>query len=49
MMGFLLILFFRRTEQPAPRDIIWGRTFAFQKIALVLFAVMPFQRFIRGT
>jgi len=42
MMGFLLILFFRRTEQPAPRDIIWGRTFGFQKIVLVLFAVMPF-------
>jgi hypothetical protein len=41
MIAFLLILFFRRTEDPAPRDIIWGRAFAFQKIALVLFALMP--------
>jgi hypothetical protein len=41
MIAFLLILFFRRTEDPAPRDIIWGRAFAFQKIVLVLFALMP--------
>ncbi len=31
MIAFLLILFFRRTEEPAPRDIIWGNAFAFQK------------------
>ena len=41
MIAFLLILFSGRTEQPAPRDIIWGREFAFQKIVLVLFALMP--------
>ncbi len=41
MIAFLLILFFRRTEDPAPRDIIWGRAFAFQKLVLVLFALMP--------
>lgn len=42
MVAFLLILFFRRKEEPTPRDIIWGRAFGFQKIVLVLFAVMPF-------
>jgi hypothetical protein len=41
MIAFSLILFFRRTEDPASRDIIWGRAFAFQKIVLVLFALMP--------
>ena len=41
MIAFLLILFFRRTEEPAPEDIIWGRGFAFQKVALILFGVMP--------
>lgn len=41
MIAFLLILFFRRTEDPAPWEIIWGRAFAFQKIVLVLFALMP--------
>jgi hypothetical protein len=41
MIAFLVLLFFGRTEEPAPRDIIWGRAFAFQKIVLVLFAVMP--------
>ena len=41
MIAFLLILFIRRTEDPAPRDIIWGRAFGFQKIVLVLFALMP--------
>jgi hypothetical protein len=41
MIAFLLILFFKRTEEPAPRDIVWGQAFAFQKIVLVLFAVMP--------
>jgi hypothetical protein len=41
MMAFLLILFFRRADDPAPLEIIWGRAFAFQKIVLVLFAAMP--------
>lgn len=41
MIVFLLILFFRRTEEPAARDIIWGRGFAFQKIVLVVFGFMP--------
>jgi hypothetical protein len=41
MIAFLLILFVRRKGEPAPRDIIWGRAFAFQKIILVLFGVMP--------
>jgi len=40
MMAFLLILF-RRTEDPAPQDILWGREFAYQKVVLVLFAIMP--------
>ena len=41
MIAFLLILFFRRTDEPGPQDIIWGRGFAFQKVALILFGVMP--------
>jgi len=41
MIAFLLILFLRRTEEPAPRDIIWGNAFAFQKIVLLLFGVIP--------
>jgi hypothetical protein len=41
MIAFLLILFFRRADEPAPRDIILGQAFAFQKIVLVLFALMP--------
>jgi hypothetical protein len=41
MIAFLLILFFRRVDEPAPRAIQWGRAFAFQKMVLVLFAVMP--------
>jgi hypothetical protein len=41
MIAFLFILFFRRTEAPAPRDIIWGNAFAFQKIVLVLFGFIP--------
>jgi hypothetical protein len=45
MIAFLLILFFRRTREPAPRDIIWGRGFAFQKVVLVLFALMPMLSF----
>lgn len=40
MIAFLLILFFRRRDQPAPLDIIWGRGLA-QKFAFVLFGVMP--------
>ena len=45
MIAFLLILFFRRSDDPAPMDIIWGRAFAYQKIVLVLFAVMPMLSF----
>jgi hypothetical protein len=41
MITFLLILFFRRTEEPATRDIVWGSAFAFQKIVLVVFALAP--------
>ena len=41
MITFLLILFFRRTDDPAPRDILWGQTFTFQKIVLILFALLP--------
>jgi hypothetical protein len=41
MMAFLLILFLRRTEEPAPRGIIWGYAFAFQKIVLLLFGFIP--------
>jgi hypothetical protein len=41
MIAFLLILFFRRSDEPAPRDIIWGKAYAFQKIVLVFFAFMP--------
>lgn len=41
MIAFLLILFFRRTGDLAPQDIIWGRGFAFQKVALIMFGVLP--------
>ena len=41
MIVFLLILFVRPTEVPAARDIVWGRGFVFQKIALILFGLMP--------
>jgi hypothetical protein len=41
MIAFLLILFFRRTEDPSIRDIVWGREFAFQKVVVILFGVMP--------
>jgi hypothetical protein len=41
MIAFLLILFFRRAEQPSLRDIVWGRAFALQKVVLVLFALIP--------
>jgi hypothetical protein len=40
-IAFLLLLFFRRAEDPEFQDIVWGRAFAFQKIVLVLFALMP--------
>jgi hypothetical protein len=46
MIAFLLILFFRRGEEPAPRDIIWGGGFVFQKVALILFGVMPALSFV---
>ena len=41
MIAFLLILFFRRNEDPAFREIVWGRGFAFQKVVLILFGFMP--------
>jgi hypothetical protein len=41
MIAFLLILFFRRTEDPATRDIVWGRGFAFQKVVMILFGILP--------
>ena len=41
MIAFLLILFFRRTDEPTLHDIVWGRGFVFQKVALILFGVMP--------
>jgi hypothetical protein len=41
MIAFLLILFFRRTEDPTLRDIAWGSGFGFQKVVLILFGVMP--------
>lgn len=45
MIAFVLILFYRRTDDPGPRDIVWGRDFAYQKIVLVLFAVLPMLSF----
>jgi hypothetical protein len=41
MIAFLPILFFRRSEGAAFRDIVWGRGFVFQKVVLVLFGVLP--------
>jgi hypothetical protein len=41
MIAFLLILFFRRAEKPALRDIVWGRGFVFQKVVLILFGILP--------
>jgi len=45
MIAFLLILFLRRAEKPALRDIVWGRIegqgFPFQKVVLILFGVLP--------
>lgn len=41
MVAFLPILFLRRAGEPTPRDIVWGRGFAFQKVVLVLFGFMP--------
>ena len=41
MIVFLLILFVRRAGDPAPRDIIWGSHFVFQKVVLVLFGLLP--------
>jgi methylamine utilization protein MauE len=38
MIAFLLILFVR---QPAPREILWSRTFAFHNLVLIVFALMP--------
>lgn len=41
MCAFLLILYFRRTDAPSLPEIVWGRGFAFQRIALLLLGVMP--------
>jgi len=45
MIAFLFILFFKRPEEPAFRDIVWGRYwgrgFAFQKVVLILLGIMP--------
>jgi hypothetical protein len=41
MIAFLLILFVRRGEGPATRDIAWGREFAFQKAVLIAFGFLP--------
>jgi hypothetical protein len=45
MIAFLLILFFGRKDHPALRDIVWGRSlaggFAFQRVVLILFGVLP--------
>jgi hypothetical protein len=41
MIAFLLILFFGRNNQPALRDIVWGQGFAFQKVVLIIFGVLP--------
>ena len=41
MIAFLFILFFRRTDAPALRDVVWGRNFSFQKVVLILFGIMP--------
>jgi len=41
MIAFLLILFLRRADNPGPQEIIWGKGFAFQKVALLLFGLMP--------
>jgi hypothetical protein len=41
MIAFLLILFFRRTDDPTLQDIVWGRGFAFQKVVLILFGILP--------
>jgi uncharacterized membrane protein YphA (DoxX/SURF4 family) len=45
MVAFLWILFSRRAEEPSLRDIVWGRAYAFQKIVLVLFGLMPILSF----
>jgi hypothetical protein len=41
MIVFLLILFLRREKEFRTREIVWGHGFAFQKIVLVLFGLMP--------
>lgn len=45
MMAFLCLLFLRRTDAPALRDLIWARGFGFQKIVVVIFALMPILSF----
>ena len=39
MIAFLLILF--RDRHATPLDIVWGRAFPFQKIALLAFGILP--------
>jgi len=41
MIAFLLVIFLYRSDPPTPRDIVWGTGFAFQKVVLLLFGVMP--------
>lgn len=45
MVAFLSILFSRRAEEPSLPEIVSGRGFAFQKIVLVLFGLMPILSF----
>jgi uncharacterized membrane protein YphA (DoxX/SURF4 family) len=39
MVAFLIILFWRTDN--TPRDILWGKNFAFQKVVLILFGIVP--------
>lgn len=41
MIAFLILLYTPCEEDPAPRDILWGRGFVHQRIVLVLFGVLP--------
>jgi hypothetical protein len=46
MIAFLLILFFRRREEPALSEIVLGREFALQKIVLITFGILPALSFL---
>jgi hypothetical protein len=39
MVAFLIILFWRADD--SPRDILWGKDLAFQRVVLILFSVAP--------